>query len=109
MIVGSGAKIGLLGNNAVRSYGDLVYTIKRRVVANPTIITDYYLPREGDANPRSDQNVTTHFGAEESQGIAPPGIKHLRCRPYKESVKKPPKLDEPSGSLAGLLRQPKTG
>jgi hypothetical protein len=109
MIVGSGAKVGLLGNNAVLPDRDFVDAIERRIITNPTIIADYHLPRKGDANARPDKDVATYFGAEESQGKAPPGIEHLRCRPYKESVKKPPKLDEPTGSPTESRRQPKTG
>src|SRR5262245_51900108 len=108
MVMRCGAKVSVLGDHAVLPYRDFGDAIERRIVANPTMITDLHLPREGDANPRSDQNPVTHFSPEEPPHEPPPGVKHLWCRPHEQGVEKPPKLDEPRGSLAGPLRQSKT-
>src|ERR1700719_4798118 len=105
MVMRTGAKIRLLRNDAVLSDRDISDTIKRYLVANPTKITNDDLPREGNANPRPDQNIATHRGPEEPPNEPSPRIKRLRCRPHKERVEQPPKVDEPSGSPPGSLRQ----
>ena len=62
MVVRSGAKISVLGNDTVLADRDFGDAIKRGVVANPTMITDHHLPGESDTNSRPDQYVVTNFG-----------------------------------------------
>src|SRR5262245_58559939 len=107
MVVRSGTKVSVLGNDTVLPNRNLLYAIKRRVVPNPTIITDHHFPREGNMNPRPDQDFLADFGPEKPQNKTSPGIKRLRCGPHKERVEKPPKLNKPRGSSVGLLRPPK--
>src|SRR6516164_2283870 len=109
MVVRSGAKVGVLGNDTVFPNRNLVHAIKRRVVPNPTIVADHHFPREGNMNPRPDQDSLADFGPEKPQNKTSPGIKRLRCGPYKERVEKPPKLNKPRGPSVGPLRQSKAG
>jgi hypothetical protein len=109
VIVRSGAKIRFLGDDTVLANSDFVHAIKRYVVANPRMITNYHLPRVGYSNSRPNQNIVTYFGAEKPQSEPPPRVKQLGCRPHKKGVKKPPKLNEPSGPPARRLRQSKLG
>jgi hypothetical protein len=65
MVVRPGAKVGFLGNDTVLPNRNGGNAIKSRVVTDPTMIANYYLPRESDPNPRPDHNVAADFGAEE--------------------------------------------
>src|ERR1700730_18190689 len=107
MVMRPRTKISFLRNDAVLPDRDLGDVIEGRVIANPTIIADYHLPREGDTNSRSDQNVAADFGPKESQNETSPRIQHLWRRTYKQRVEKPPELNKRCGSSAGPHRHSK--
>jgi len=108
MVVCGSAKVSVLGHYAVLSDRDFGDAVKRSVVANPTIVTNYRIPRKCDPNPRSYQNLVTNTGSEEPPSEPPPRIKNLWCRPHKKRIEKPPKLNEPSRPPPELVRRLET-
>jgi len=98
----------MLGNYAMRSDCDLLDAIERHIVANPTVVADYDLPRKGYVNARSNQNFVTNFCSEEAPSKPSPGIKRLRHRSHQQGVEKPPKLNKPSRPPPELVRRPET-
>ena len=108
MVVSSGAQIGMLGNYAMLFDCDFLDAIERHIVANPTVVADYDLPRKGYVNARSNQNLVTYFCSEEAPSEPSPRIKRLRHGSYQQGVEKPPKLDKPSRPSPELVRRLET-
>jgi len=90
VIVRCRTKICLLGNYTVLPNRDFGDAVQRRVVANPAVVPNRYLPRKGESNSRPDQNVVADLSPKHSPGKAPPRVKHLRRRAHTEFLKKPP-------------------
>jgi hypothetical protein len=77
VVVRRGTKIRLLRNDSMLPDRDLGDAVERCIIANPAIVSDCHVPREGDANPRSDQNITADLGPEQSPSKPTPTVKHL--------------------------------
>jgi hypothetical protein len=63
MIVRSGTKVGPLGQDTMLPNHNFSDAINLNIIANPAIIADYHVPRKGNSNSRSNQNVSTNFCA----------------------------------------------
>ena len=61
MVVGSGAQIGMLGNYAMLFDCDFLDAIERHIVANPTVVADYDLPRKGYVNAQVESEPCNQF------------------------------------------------